>query len=514
VETDDTLANTQLFAPRNDPRSHWYGKLSTTETWYMHVDQLGSILRVTDQDGRVRENFWYDPWGARTEKQNDRPGRGEAQRLADSWKRGFTGHEHLEAFSLIHMNGRAYSSVLSQFLSVDPLNQTIADTQGGNGYSYARSNPLRYIDPTGLWSIGKAWEDVKHTVGRAGTAVWHGATHAAGEVGKWAGQHWRELVVVAVVIVVSVLTVGAATPAAVAAGEAALTASQAILIGAAAGAAAGAAGGFAGAALYGGNIGEDIDAAVKGGVIGFFSGAAFAGVGSAFTPSAAQELTTTSQIEWTAAHGVVGGARSAAEGGNFWQGFIAAAATKATSFGGSFGNSAADTARAAVAGGTVALIAGDKFENGAITGAFSYAFNDLVHQTTTSSAAGLWHHRLVVTDANGKIVEGLSLVPNGLAGTFSFSSSGSAPSSWFEDDTSGYLNEDVAKRWGTWSYETFKTTPQEDRYIVSYMQSQIFVPQNYNLITNNCWNYCSDKFSMIKSVIEESRASGRSPVFH
>lgn len=31
--------------------------------------------------------------GARTEKQNDQPGRGDSQRLADSWKRGFTGHE-------------------------------------------------------------------------------------------------------------------------------------------------------------------------------------------------------------------------------------------------------------------------------------------------------------------------------------------------------------------------------------------------------------------------------------
>jgi YD repeat-containing protein len=123
VETDDTLANTELFAPHNDPRSHWYGKLSTTETWYIHADQLGSILCVTDQDGRVRERFWYDPWGARTEKQTDQPGRGESQRLVDSWKRGFTGHEHLAAFSLIHMNGRVYSTILAQFLSVDPLNK-------------------------------------------------------------------------------------------------------------------------------------------------------------------------------------------------------------------------------------------------------------------------------------------------------------------------------------------------------------------------------------------------------
>ncbi len=60
VETDDTLANSRLWSHR-DPQSRWYGKLSTTETWYMHVDQLGSILCVTDQAGRVRERFWYEP---------------------------------------------------------------------------------------------------------------------------------------------------------------------------------------------------------------------------------------------------------------------------------------------------------------------------------------------------------------------------------------------------------------------------------------------------------------------
>jgi YD repeat-containing protein len=82
VETDDTYSNTDLLRPEDNPGYSWYGKYTTTETWYMHADQLGSILRVTDEDGRIRERFWYDPWGARTLKQNDRPGPGEVQRIA------------------------------------------------------------------------------------------------------------------------------------------------------------------------------------------------------------------------------------------------------------------------------------------------------------------------------------------------------------------------------------------------------------------------------------------------
>ena len=365
VQTDDTLASLPLR-----------GIGSTREAWYIHADQLGSILRVTDQDGRVRERFWYDPWGARTEKLDDHPGPGKSQTLQDSWKRGFTGHEHLGTFALIHMNGRVYSTALSNFLSVDPINQTMADTQGGGGYSYARNNPLRYVDPTGKnWGgwVADQWEGGKKAVGGAGTAIWHGVTHFGGEVGKWFSENWRTVVVIAVVVVVTYLTVGTGTPEAMTLGES-------ILVGAEAGAATGAAAGFVGAALYGGNLEDDLQAAVKGAVIGAFTGAAFAGVGHAFTPQAGQALSTTSRIEWTAAHGVVGGAKSVMEGGNFWKGFVAAAATKATSFGPNFDNYTANVTRAAVAGGTAAVIAGDKFENGAVTGAFSYAFNDWLHR--------------------------------------------------------------------------------------------------------------------------------------
>lgn len=352
------------------------GKRTTVESWYLHADQLGSILRVTDQNGRIRERLWYDPWGARTVHQNDQPGPGEAQRLAGSWKRGFTGHEHLDAFSLIHMNGRVYSELLGVFLSADPVNQMIADTQGGNGYSYARNNPLRYIDPSGydfFSDVGDALSGLGNAIGGLATSFWNGVSHFAGEVGKWWSENWRTVVVIVVVIVVTYFTLGAGSGVAITLGDAIL-----------AGAAAGAAGGAVGAALYGGSPDDIIEAALKGAVIGAISGAAFYGVGQAFGATA--ESGTASQAESMAAHGVVGGAKSAAEGGDFWKGFIASAATKATSlYGPDFNSFSANAARAAVVGGTVAAINGDKFANGAILGAFSYAFNDYLHSSTNSS---------------------------------------------------------------------------------------------------------------------------------
>lgn len=352
VETIETYANNRLYNPGGDQNSKWFGKLSNRKTQYFNSDQLGSILRVTDQNGKIRDKFWYDAWGARSGSNND------------AISRGFTGHEHLDAFGLIHMNGRVYNPTLAKFLTVDPLNQMNKDTQSGNGYSYARNNPLRYIDPSGFSWLSDAWDSVTG----AASDLWHGVTHFAGEVGKWFNENWKTLVVVAVVVVVTVLTMGTAT-------AATITLGQAILVGAA----AGAAGSATATALYGGSPDEILQSAIKGAIIGGISAAAFYGVGSAF--SASEATSTTTQVETMAAHGVVGGAKSAAEGGDFWKGFVATAATKASSlYGPDFNSMASNVSRAAVVGGTVAQLTGGKFANGAVTGAFSYAFNDFSHK--------------------------------------------------------------------------------------------------------------------------------------
>ena len=89
-----------------------------------------------------------------------------------------------------------------------------------------------------------------------------------------------------------------------------------------------------------------------------------------------------------AAHGVVGGAMSEGMGGDFQSGFMAAAFTQAVSLSGAFDKLAADpttaagrfknAVAAAVVGGTASVVGGGKFANGAITGAFSRLFNDLL----------------------------------------------------------------------------------------------------------------------------------------
>ena len=63
--------------------------------------------------------------------------------------RGFTGHEHLDKFELINMNGRVYDQVMAMFLSPDNFVQSPDLTQNFNRYTYCLNNPLVYSDPSG-----------------------------------------------------------------------------------------------------------------------------------------------------------------------------------------------------------------------------------------------------------------------------------------------------------------------------------------------------------------------------
>ncbi|MDR1583991.1 MAG: hypothetical protein LBS55_12195 [Prevotellaceae bacterium] len=63
--------------------------------------------------------------------------------------RGYTGHEHLDKFGIINMNGRVYDPLTAQFLSPDPYIQAPGNWLNYNRYSYCLNNPFKYTDPSG-----------------------------------------------------------------------------------------------------------------------------------------------------------------------------------------------------------------------------------------------------------------------------------------------------------------------------------------------------------------------------
>ncbi len=128
-------------------RTGTLGTLPATATQYIHTDNLGSIVGVTNESGGLVELMAYDPWGKR------RNTNGTADKLDSlvpaSTDRGYTLHEHLDEVGLVHMNGRVYDPVSGRFMSADPYIPDPNNLQAYNRYAYVQNNPLTLTDPTG-----------------------------------------------------------------------------------------------------------------------------------------------------------------------------------------------------------------------------------------------------------------------------------------------------------------------------------------------------------------------------
>ena len=291
---------------------------------YVHHDQLGSIQAYSDENGKLCQELSYDAWGARRNPDNWESYAFLSE--ANAWKeRGFGGHEHIDLLDMINMDGRMYDPIVGRFISADPFVQSPDFTQSLNRYAYCINNPLSLIDPSGY---------------------------------SWFSKNWKSLVASVVGVAVSVVTAGSGSG---------------IGIAIIAGAAGGAAGALTGALLNGANIGQIAKAT--------FTGAFWGGLAGA-----ANNLTGDINDFWLriGAHTLSEGTMEGLQGGNMLHGFMMGATS---SLGGSFIDNnleslgkAGEVAANSILSGTVDEIGGGKFANGAITGAFTILFNDMMHK--------------------------------------------------------------------------------------------------------------------------------------
>ncbi|MCL2753909.1 MAG: RHS repeat-associated core domain-containing protein, partial [Defluviitaleaceae bacterium] len=124
------------------------------------TDHLGSIVARFNPHRWAYEYFGFTAWGLRYRyggsgnkfffyQRHSWDFNSSSPEFLDYFARGFTGHEHLDLFGLINMNGRLYDPTIGRFLSPDPFVPDATFTQDFNRYMYARNNPLSYIDPSG-----------------------------------------------------------------------------------------------------------------------------------------------------------------------------------------------------------------------------------------------------------------------------------------------------------------------------------------------------------------------------
>ena len=135
---------------------------SNPDIKYTFRDRLGGVSALGDTSGSSTETRGYDAFG----KPRDGDWTDKSPPIIGSTvtDRGFTDHEHLDDWALIHMNGRGYDYSIGRFLSVDPLIQEPGNSQSINGFAYIMNNPLSGTDPTGYKGqskIAKAQESTR-----------------------------------------------------------------------------------------------------------------------------------------------------------------------------------------------------------------------------------------------------------------------------------------------------------------------------------------------------------------
>ncbi|MET3037582.1 RHS repeat-associated core domain-containing protein [Chryseobacterium sp. NRRL B-14859] len=129
---------------------------------FLHKDYLGSILAISDEEGKRLEQRHFDAWGNLTHLKvgngaviTDKNSINEyIQKGLMVVERGYTSHEHFSEVGLIHMNGRLYDPLLRRFLNADENIQDPYNTQNYNKYGYVFNNPLLFSDPSGEYIFG------------------------------------------------------------------------------------------------------------------------------------------------------------------------------------------------------------------------------------------------------------------------------------------------------------------------------------------------------------------------
>jgi RHS repeat-associated protein len=126
-----TMAGAQYVAARFVPVAGSPGL-----TFY-HTDTIGSVRALTNESGTTIIRHDYGAFGEDTAAMTGDPLRFGGKELDPE-----TGLENFEA--------RYYRQTWGRFSAVDPIGGLPSDPQSFNRYAYARNNPLRFVDPTGM----------------------------------------------------------------------------------------------------------------------------------------------------------------------------------------------------------------------------------------------------------------------------------------------------------------------------------------------------------------------------
>ena len=162
-EIKDSVATKHIFA--GDTR---IAMVRDGQKYFFHKDHLGSSTVTTYGDGYSMEETGYLPYGGERDSYKD------ADATEVNYK--YTDQEHDPETGLYNYNARLYDPWAGQFITPDSIIPDYSNPQSLNRYSYTLNNPMRYIDPTGHWTVQGAWNSFTNAV----SSAWSGVTSYLG----------------------------------------------------------------------------------------------------------------------------------------------------------------------------------------------------------------------------------------------------------------------------------------------------------------------------------------------